>query len=90
MVIDLDGGGSRPWDRGEGTPLLFIHGVGTSGALWQGDLIDPAACRPALQHPAGRVPLRAIAIARATIAYVRSAHPEKALLTSSASRSPGW
>ena len=22
------------WEAGDGRPLLFIHGVGTSGALW--------------------------------------------------------
>jgi pimeloyl-ACP methyl ester carboxylesterase len=40
QVIDLDGRRLAIWDRGEGTPLLFIHGVGTSGALWQSDLTD--------------------------------------------------
>lgn len=45
-VIDLDGRRLATWHRGEGTPLLFIHGVGTSGALWQADLADLAAdCR---------------------------------------------
>jgi pimeloyl-ACP methyl ester carboxylesterase len=44
--IDLDGRRLTTWDRGEGTPLLLIHGVGTSGALWQADLADLAAsCR---------------------------------------------
>src|SRR5687767_3123685 len=37
-VVDVDGRRLATWDRGEGTPLLFIHGVGTSGALWQSDL----------------------------------------------------
>ena len=37
-VVELDGRQLATWDRGEGTPLLFVHGVGTSGALWQGDL----------------------------------------------------
>jgi pimeloyl-ACP methyl ester carboxylesterase len=46
QLIDLDGRRLAIWDRGEGTPLLFIHGVGTSGALWQADLADLGAdCR---------------------------------------------
>jgi pimeloyl-ACP methyl ester carboxylesterase len=45
-IIDLDGRRLATWDHGEGTPLLFIHGVGTSGALWQADLAALAAdCR---------------------------------------------
>src|SRR5918995_3521360 len=45
-VVDLDGRQLATWDRGEGTPLLFIHGVGTSGALWQTDLAELAVdCR---------------------------------------------
>jgi 3-oxoadipate enol-lactonase len=45
-VIDLDRRRLATWDSGDGTPLLFIHGVGTSGALWQKDLADLAAdCR---------------------------------------------
>jgi pimeloyl-ACP methyl ester carboxylesterase len=46
QVADLDGRRLATWDRGEGTPLLFIHGVGTPGVLWQADLADLAAdCR---------------------------------------------
>jgi pimeloyl-ACP methyl ester carboxylesterase len=30
------------WDRGEGAPLLLIHGVGASHALWQTDRADLA------------------------------------------------
>jgi pimeloyl-ACP methyl ester carboxylesterase len=47
QAIDLDDGRRLAvWDRGAGTPLLLIHGVGTSGALWQGDLAPLAAdCR---------------------------------------------
>ena len=41
-VIDLDGRRLATWDRGEGRPLLFIHGVGTPGALWQADLAELA------------------------------------------------
>ena len=45
-VIGLDRGRLATWDQGGGTPLLFIHGVGTSGALWQADLADLAPdCR---------------------------------------------
>jgi pimeloyl-ACP methyl ester carboxylesterase len=45
-VLDLDGRRLATWNRGEGTPLLFIHGVGTSGALWQNDLSELATgCR---------------------------------------------
>ena len=45
-VVDLDGRRLATWDHGEGTPLLLIHGVGTSGALWQTDLAELAAdCR---------------------------------------------
>jgi Alpha/beta hydrolase family len=46
QLVDLDGRRVATWDRGEGTPLLFIHGVGTPGALWQTDLAELAAdCR---------------------------------------------
>jgi pimeloyl-ACP methyl ester carboxylesterase len=45
-LVDLDGRRLAIWDRGEGTPMLFIHGVGTSGALWQADVAPLAAdCR---------------------------------------------
>ena len=45
-VVDLDGRRLATWDRGDGTPLLLIHGVGTPGALWQADLAELAAdCR---------------------------------------------
>ena len=44
--VELDGRRLATWDSGEGTPLLFIHGVGTSGALWQSDLAELAGdCR---------------------------------------------
>ncbi len=45
--IDLpDGRRLATWDRGHGTPLLFIHGVGTPGSLWEADLADLAdSCR---------------------------------------------
>jgi pimeloyl-ACP methyl ester carboxylesterase len=45
-VVDLDQRRLATWENGAGTPLLFIHGVGTSGALWQADLGELAAgCR---------------------------------------------
>jgi pimeloyl-ACP methyl ester carboxylesterase len=45
-LIDVDGRRLATWDRGEGTPLVFIHGVGTPGSLWQADLAELAAdCR---------------------------------------------
>ena len=31
------------WDAGTGRPLLFIHGVATSGRMWAADLADLAA-----------------------------------------------
>ena len=31
------------WDGGAGPPLLFIHGVATSGQMWAADLADLAA-----------------------------------------------
>jgi pimeloyl-ACP methyl ester carboxylesterase len=37
-LIELAGRRLACWDRGQGTPLLFIHGVGTAGELWAGDL----------------------------------------------------
>jgi pimeloyl-ACP methyl ester carboxylesterase len=46
QLVDLDGRRLMTWDRGQGMPLLLIHGVGTPGALWQADLADLAAgCR---------------------------------------------
>lgn len=30
------------WDAGAGLPILFIHGVATSGELWTADLADLA------------------------------------------------
>jgi pimeloyl-ACP methyl ester carboxylesterase len=37
-LVELDGRRLACWDRGQGTPLVFIHGVGTSGELWARDL----------------------------------------------------
>lgn len=46
QMIDLEGRQLAAWERGEGTPLLLIHGVGTPGALWQQDLAELAGdCR---------------------------------------------
>src|SRR5215207_3063268 len=45
-VIGLAGRRLACWDRGHGTPLVFIHGVGTSGELWASDLRELASeCR---------------------------------------------
>jgi pimeloyl-ACP methyl ester carboxylesterase len=45
-LIELAGRRLACWDRGQGTPLVFIHGVGTSGELWAGDLGELASdCR---------------------------------------------
>ena len=46
-VVEL-GHGRRlaVWDEGSGTPLVFVHGVGTSGELWSEDLAGLASeCR---------------------------------------------
>lgn len=46
MFVDVPGGRVSCWDSGSGTPLLFIHGVGTSGEIWAEDLAPLAAdCR---------------------------------------------
>ena len=42
-TLNVDGGQLRYWDAGAGRPLVFIHGVGTSGELWQPDLAELAA-----------------------------------------------
>jgi pimeloyl-ACP methyl ester carboxylesterase len=45
-LIELGGRRLACWDRGHGTPLVFIHGVGTSGELWAADLEELAGdCR---------------------------------------------
>ena len=45
-LIELAGRRLACWDRGHGTPLVFIHGVGTSGELWAADLEELASdCR---------------------------------------------
>lgn len=36
--VELATGRLTYWDEGEGRPLLFIHGIGTSGAVWKDDL----------------------------------------------------
>jgi hypothetical protein len=52
QVVDLDGRRLATWDRGDGTPLLFISGVGTSGAFRQADLAELAADVPPAMHEA--------------------------------------
>lgn len=42
-VLEVDGRRLAYWDAGRGPNLVFIHGVGTSGELWAGDLADLAA-----------------------------------------------
>ena len=37
-VVEVNGGRVACWDRGSGPALLLIHGVGTDGELWAGDL----------------------------------------------------
>jgi pimeloyl-ACP methyl ester carboxylesterase len=45
-LVELGGRRLAVWDRGQGTPLVFIHGVGTSGELWADDLDELASdCR---------------------------------------------
>ena len=46
MLVNIPGGRLSCWDSGRGTPLLFIHGVGTSGEIWAEDLAPLAGdCR---------------------------------------------
>jgi non-heme chloroperoxidase len=45
-TLDLDGVRLAYWAEGSGQPLVFIHGVGTSGELWARDLAPLARdCR---------------------------------------------
>lgn len=45
-TLDLDGVRLAFWDQGSGQPFVFVHGVGTSGELWAGDLAPLARdCR---------------------------------------------
>ncbi len=39
----IPGGHLSYWEHGSGTPLVFIHGVGTTGGLWAHDLAPLAA-----------------------------------------------
>lgn len=41
-TFDVGGGHLAYWDSGSGTPLVLIHGVGTTGSLWAADL-EPLA-----------------------------------------------
>ena len=36
--LELDGVRLSYWDEGSGQPVVFVHGVGTSGELWERDL----------------------------------------------------
>lgn len=41
-TLEVSGGRLSYWDVGEGPAIVFIHGVGTNGELWFGDL-EPLA-----------------------------------------------
>jgi pimeloyl-ACP methyl ester carboxylesterase len=45
-TLELDGGRLAYWEEGSGQAVVFVHGVGTSGALWARDLAPLARdCR---------------------------------------------
>ena len=45
-LLEINGGRLAYWESGAGTPVVFIHGVATTGELWSGDLEPLAAsCR---------------------------------------------
>ena len=45
-TLELDGVRLAYWDEGSGQPVVFVHGVGTSGELWGRDLAPLARdCR---------------------------------------------
>jgi 3-oxoadipate enol-lactonase len=37
-TLELDGARLAYWEVGSGQPVVFVHGVGTSGELWARDL----------------------------------------------------
>ena len=46
QMLEIDEGRLAYWDAGAGTPLVLIHGVGTSGELWADDIAELAdRCR---------------------------------------------
>ena len=45
-ALELDGLRLAYWDEGSGPPVVFVHGVGTSGELWARDIAPLARdCR---------------------------------------------
>ena len=44
-TLELDGVRLAYWEEGSGQPVVFVHGVGTSGELWAGDLAPLAEDR---------------------------------------------
>src|SRR5688572_22603557 len=45
-LLKIENGRLAYWESGSGAPVLFIHGVATTGELWAGDLEPLAAhCR---------------------------------------------
>ena len=45
-TLELDGVRLASWEEGSGQPVVFVHGVGTSGELWARDLAPLARdCR---------------------------------------------
>jgi pimeloyl-ACP methyl ester carboxylesterase len=45
-TLELDGVRLAYWEEGSGQPVVFVHGVGTSGELWAGDIAPLARdCR---------------------------------------------
>jgi pimeloyl-ACP methyl ester carboxylesterase len=45
-TLTIPGGQLAYWDTGSGQPLVLIHGVGTSGELWQSDIAELSSdCR---------------------------------------------
>jgi pimeloyl-ACP methyl ester carboxylesterase len=41
--LELASGNLAYWDFGQGRPLVFIHGIGTNGAVWKDDLAPLAS-----------------------------------------------
>ena len=52
--VNLSGGTIHYEDRGEGEPLVFVHGFGANGLLWR-ETADSAECQlTAASFPTGR------------------------------------
>ena len=53
-TCNVAGGQLQYWDVGSGRPIIFIHGVGTSGDLWMADLSELAhSCRVIVHNRRG-------------------------------------